>query len=156
MEEGGARVDVLAVTHQQDGAEPAHEDADAGRPGHGGPADRLGIPKLGDALCDDHAHGDQQDERVDEGDSCGDLAEIVLAGQAEADQSEDEGEDVDKFVPGVGDDAEGMAEVAYDDLQDHETRIQGDGDSVGVADGTALGNRQRVRMMGMRGHGLQR
>ena len=135
VQERGARVDVALVVSEHPCAEAADEDAGTGRPGDGGSVHGRGLGELGDALGKDDADGDKQDQGVDEGDPGGDPAEarFMLAlpeCEAESYEGDDQREDVDQFVPGVGHEPEGVAEPADHHFQDDESQVEGDGDPI--------------------------
>ena len=132
MEESTTSVDVvLVLTTENPGGDTVDDDAHGGGPDDESAVDFCRGEELLHTLYNDGAHGDEEDDGVEQRDEHRGLAVAVgetLGGVARSQlqryHGEDEREDIAEVVAGIGEQTEGVADEARDGLDDDEGQVQ--------------------------------
>ena len=138
VEEGAAGVDVvLLLAAEGPGGEAVDDDADGGGPDDEVAAHVAGVEEFLYALHHDGAHGDQEDDGVEQRDehrgfaaAIGEALGGVAGSQLEGYHGQQEREDVAQVVAGIGKEAEGVADEARNGFDDDEEQVERDGDDI--------------------------
>ena len=132
VQEGTTGVDVvLLLAAEGPGGEAVDDDAHGGGPDDEGAVDLGGVEELVDALHHDGAHGDQQDDGVEQRDEHRGFAVAVgealgggAGGQLEGYHGQQQREDVAQVVARVAQQSDAVAYHTGDGLDDDEGEVQ--------------------------------
>ena len=134
---GTAHVDiVILLGNQQPGGESVHQDADAGGPADGARVDldRTGIQQFLNAFNQDDAHGDQEDDGVQQGNEDGTLAIAigkpfgrVACGKPDGHECQQQAEDVAQVVSGIGKEPQRAGSESHARLDQDKAQVEGHG-----------------------------